>query len=383
MEVIRVDCDRKPLVDRFIQLPFSIYYGPPAEKDPRLRQGWVPPIQQDMRLQLNRRKHPYYEHSDADFFLAVDRGQDVGRLAVLENRRYNHFRGQRTAFFYYFECVEDLAVAQALFERAFEWARDRGLNKVIGPKGMGVFDGMGLLVEGFEHRAAMTMMLYNPPYYPPFVEAAGFQKEVDFVSCYLSAQDFNLPERIHSIADRVKKRGNLRVVTFPNKRALRAVADRLGRTYNETFVDNWEYVPITDNELKMVVDDLLTIADPKLIKVIMHEEDVVGFLFAFPDLSAAIQRSKGRLFPLGILRLLLEYRRTNWVILNGAGILPQFQGRGGNALLYSEMEKTIKQVNYQHADLTQIAESAVQMRRDLENLGGRPYKNHRVYARAL
>jgi hypothetical protein len=115
----------------------------------------------------------------------------------------------------------------------------------------------------------------------------------------------------------------------------------------------------------------------------MHEDDVVGFLFAFPDLSAAIQRQRGRLFPFGIIDLLLEYRRTKWVILNGAGILPQFQGRGGNALLYSEMEKTIKSTDFVHADLTQIAESAVQMRRDLENLGGIPYKNHRVYRRYL
>jgi len=240
-----------------------------------------------------------------------------------------------------------------------------------------------MLVEGFEHRAAMTMMAYNPPYYPQYAEAAGFEKEVDFVSCHLKAEQFTLPERVHSIADRVKARGSLRVVTFRNKRELRAMASKIGKTYNETFVDNWEYVPVTDAELDLVVNDLLTVADPKLIKVIMHEDDVVGFLFAFPDLSAAIQRQRGRLFPFGIIDLLLEYRRTKWVILNGAGILPQFQGRGGNALLYSEMEKTIKSTDFVHADLTQIAESAVQMRRDLENLGGIPYKNHRVYRRYL
>lgn len=117
--------------------------------------------------------------------------------------------------------------------------------------------------------------------------------------------------------------------------------------------------------------------------MILHDDDVVGFLFAFPDLSAAIQRNKGRLFPFGLVDLLLEYRRTKWVIVNGAGILPQFQGRGGNALLYSEMEKTIKQAGFAHADLTQVAETAVQMRRDLENLGGVPYKNHRVFGRGV
>ena len=128
---------------------------------------------------------------------------------------------------------------------------------------------------------------------------------------------------------------------------------------------------------------LLTVADARLIKLILHGEDIVGFLFAFPDVSAALQRCRGRLFPFGIVDLLMELRRTKWVSLNGAGILPEFQGRGGNALLYSEMEKTIRSRDFRHADLTQVAESAVQMRRDLENLGGVPYKNHRVYGREV
>lgn len=229
----------------------------------------------------------------------------------------------------------------------------------------------------------MTMMLYNPPSYPVYAEAAGFTKEVDFVSCHISAQQFTLPDRIHGIADKVKARGQLRVVTFRNKAELRAMATRIGQAYNQALVDNWEYIPIADAELEMVINDLMTVADPKLIKIIMHQEDVVGFLFAFPDLSAALQRSKGRLFPWGLIDLLREYRRTDWVIVNGAGILPQYQGRGGNALLYSEMEKTIKQAGFAHADLTQVAETAVQMRRDLESLGGVPYKNHRVYGREI
>ncbi len=127
----------------------------------------------------------------------------------------------------------------------------------------------------------------------------------------------------------------------------------------------------------------MTIADPKLIKLIAHGERVVGFLFAFPDLSAAIQRGGGRLLPFGLIDLLLEFKRTRWVAINGAGILPEFQGRGGNALLYSEMEKTVREAGFRHADLTQVAETAVQMRHDLVNLGGIPYKNHRVFIRDL
>ena len=106
-------------------------------------------------------------------------------------------------------------------------------------------------------------------------------------------------------------------------------------------------------------------------------------LFGFPDVSAALQRARGRLLPFGLVDLMLEIRRTEWMALNGAGILSEFHGRGGNALLYSEMEHTLRDYHYKHADLTQVAETAVQMRSDLVNVGGKPYKNHRVFSKRL
>jgi hypothetical protein len=333
----------------------------------------------DAETQLNRDKHPYYEHSDADFFIAQRNGEDVGRIAILENKPFNRYHETRKAQFYLFDCEDDQEAATALFNRAFEWSRERNLDQVIGPKGFGALDGYGLLVEGYEHRQIMTMMNYNYPYYQQLVENTGFEKEVDFVSCYLNADKFRLPERIHRIAQRVLQRGNLGVKCFETKKELREWAPKIGQAYNKAFVNNWEYYPLSDNEIKFILDNILSVADPRLIKVITHGDDAVGFLFGFPDLSAALQKSKGRLLPLGIFHLLIDMRRTNWIALNGAGILPEFHGRGGNALLYAEMENTIRDYKFEHADLTQVAETAVQMRHDLINLGGEPYKNHRVY----
>lgn len=374
LTVEAVDLAERAQVRRFLDLPFRLYRGHPL---------WVPPIRLDAAAMLNPAKHPFYEHSEAAFFLAVRDGRAVGRIAALENRPYNRTHDKRTAQFYLFECEPELEIARALFDRAAEWARARGLRQLVGPKGFGPLDGYGMLVEGFEFRPAMTMMNYNPPAYPQFAEALGFRKEVDFISCYLSPETFRLDERIHRIAGRAAARSGLRVIRFQTKRELRAWAARIGQAYNQAFVDNWEYYPLSEREIQFVLDNVLTVADPKLIKLIAHGERVVGFLFAFPDLSAAIQRSRGRLLPFGLLDLLLEFRRTKWVALNGAGVLPEFQGRGGNALLYSEMERTVRQAGFRHADLTQVAESAVQMRRDLVNLGGVPYKNHRVFVRDL
>lgn len=374
MLIRQIDTRRKSERNLFINLVFDLYRGHPL---------WVPPILVDAHTQLRGDQHPFYEHSEADFFLAEREGRVVGRVAALANHRYNEYHHTRQAQFYLFECIEDLEVAQALMGQVEDWAKQRGLDTIVGPKGFGALDGYGMLVEGFEFRPAMTMMNYNPPYYPQFMEAMGFEKEVDFVSCYLSADKFRLEERVHRIAQRAAKRSGLEVKRFRSKRELVALAPQIGRAYNQAFVNNWEYYPLTDNEIKFLTDNIMMIANPKLFKIIMHGEDVVGFLFGFPDVSAALQASKGRLFPFGIIRILWEFRRTKWLALNGAGILPEFHGRGGNALLYSEMEKTIRESGFLHADLTQVAETAVQMRRDLENVGGVAYKNHRVFRKEI
>ena len=374
LTIEKIDTRSRSQARRFVRIAFRLYANTPQ---------WVPPILVDHMAQLNKQKHPFYEHSEGDFFIAVRGGRDVGRIAVFENPRYNEYHGKRVAQFYFFESEEDQESAAALFQRASEWAGERKLDTLVGPKGLGPLDGYGMVVEGFEHRQMMTMMNYNFPYYPRMLEALGFEKEVDFVSCYLSADSFRLPERVHSIAERVQQRGNLRVQRFRNKRELLSWAPRIGEAYNKAFVKNWEYYPLADREIKFVVDNILTIANPRLIKIIVHDEDVVGFLFAFPDVSAAIQRSGGRLLPFGLIDLLLELRRTHWISLNGVGILPEFQGRGGNAMMYAEMENTIRSFNYEHAELTQVAETAVEMRQDLMSVGAQPYKNHRVFRKKL
>jgi hypothetical protein len=369
-----IDTSSKAQIQRFTRLPLRLYKN---------TSQWVPPIRIDHEAQLDKQKHPFYEHSQGEFFIARSGGEDVGRIAVFENQTFNQYHDSRQAQFYFFESVEDPAVAEALFNRAFDWARARGLDTLIGPKGLGALDGYGMLVEGFEHRQMMTMMNYNPAYYPPMLEALGFQKEVDFVSCYVNTETFQLPERVVSIARRVEQRGILRVQRFKDKRHLLSWAGRIGEAYNKAFINNWEYYPLTEREIKFVVDNIMTVADPKLIKVIVHGEEVVGFLFGFPDISPAIQRSRGRLLPFGLVDMLLEMRRTRWISLNGAGILPEFQGRGGNALLYGEMVDTLTGYNFKHGEMTQVAETASTMRADLINLGGIPYKNHRVFCKSL
>jgi hypothetical protein len=374
LTIHKIDAASKSDVRRFVDLPFRLYAHTPQ---------WVPPLKSDIALALNRNQHPFHEHSEVDFFIASRDSCDVGRIAALENRPFNKYHGTRQAQFYFFECEDDPEAAQLLFSCVMDWARRRQLTELVGPKGLGPFDGYGILVEGFEHRQMMTMMNYNPPSYPRLIETLGFQKEVDFISAYIRKDRFRMPERIERTVAHVERTGSFQILRFKSKRDLLKHVPRIARAYNRSFVHNWEYYPLSDRETDFLVQNLLLIANPDLIKVIVYKDNIVGFLLAFPDISAALQRIRGRLFPLGILRLLVEMRRTIWVSFNGVGILPEFHGRGGNALLYHEMARTVLQSRFLHTEFTQIAETAVQMRRDLVALGAQPYKSHRVYGISL
>lgn len=375
LTIEKVDTDNKEQVKRFVELPYRLYKDCPQ---------WVPPLYADSYLPLNRKKHPFFEHSEADFFLASRDGEIVGRICAANNKPFNEYHQTNKAHFYAFDAIDDLDVARSLFDAAIGWAKERGPDILIGPKGLSPFDGYGVLIEGFEYRQMMTMMNYNYDYYPKLIETLGFEKEVDFVSCYLPAGSFKIPERVENIAKRVMERGGLTVKKFKNKRELIQWAPRIGAAYNKAFIHNWEYYPFTPGDIQYAVDNIFLIADPRLIKIILHGDEIVGFLFAFPDVSAALQRAKGRLFPFGLFDLLLEMKRTKMISGNGMGILPEFQGTGGNALLYYEMGKTVLGFNqFEHVEMTQVAETTKQMRADLKNLNGVEYKNHRVYRKQI
>ncbi|NLF00280.1 MAG: hypothetical protein GX601_04810 [Anaerolineales bacterium] len=373
MRIIRLDPSNQRQLRQYIELPFRLY---------QRNALWVPPLVGEVRDQLDPQRHPFYQHSEAAFFLAYNGEEAVGRLAVLDNANHTRATGQRTAFFYHFESIPDRAVSRGLFDAAFDWARGRGLETVWGPQGFLAGDGKGLLVDGFEHRPAMGIA-YNYPYYGELVEDAGFGKQVDLISCYVD-RDISLPERYLQMAEKIRQRGGLRAVRFRSKAELRAVVDQVVAAYNQSFTEIQGFVPITQGEENAIAARILAVADPTLIKVLMRGEEIVGFVLAYPDLSAAVQRCRGQLWPLGWYHLMREARQTQWINFNGGGILPEFRGLGGNALLYAELYDTlIGRTQFQYGDLVQVQETNTRMIQELEALRFRPYKRHRIYSRSL
>jgi len=373
MQIIQIDPNDRRQVKQFLDLPFHLYQDIPQ---------WVPPLETDARSVFNMRKHPFYRKGEAAFFVATNNISSVyGRLAVLNDQSYNAYNQTRTAFFYLFECENDEVVADGLFAAAFTWARGQGLDCVYGPKGFSLFDGLGILVRGFELRPAFGLP-YNLSYYPDLIERQGFISVGESVSGYLD-ETMHFPDNVFQIANLIKERRGLSVPLLKNRRELRAIIPKLKQLYNDSIQDTPGNAPISDEDIQAIADQMFWFADPRLIKIVMKGDQPVGFCFAYPDISAALQRTKGRLLPFGWVDMLLELRRTKWININGAGMASGYRGVGGTALLFSEMYKSVSESRYRFADIVQVGEENDKMQREMRDFGIKFYKSHRIYEKKL
>ncbi|MBP8996772.1 MAG: hypothetical protein KBG10_00635 [Anaerolineaceae bacterium] len=371
MEIRKLEKGNAEDIKLFKQLPTRIYQG---------NRFWVPPLPGEIESVLGLNKHPFYAHSEADFFIAEDKGNCLGRIAVLHNRNFCEYHQVKTGFFYFFESIEDSNVANRLFNTAEDWCRERGLTQLMGPRGFLRSNGMGLLVEGFDQLPAVGIP-YNPPYYKELIEASGFIKSHDHLSGYL---DHHPDSKIHLIAAKVLSRGNFRVLSFKKKDQLLEWLPLIEDTQKKAFAANPNEYPSSPEELALQAQNILAITDPKFIKIILHQNDVAGFIIAYPNLNQALIRCKGKLFPFGWMFLLHEKQHPTILDINGVGLLPQYQGLGGNALLYSELDKVVTlSRRIKRAEIVQVDERNLRSMSDLEALGIRFSKIHRTYSKAL
>lgn len=367
-----IDTNDKKDVRRFIQFPFDLYKDSPY---------WVPPMLSDMRFNLDRSRHPTYRHADVDFILVESEGQVLGRIAVIHNRHHNEYQHKKTAFFYYLDVVEDIQVARSLFQAAFDWANMRELDEIYGPHGLLRFDGSGLLVKGFEYRPALGIP-YNYPYYDAFVLDSGFEKATEYLSGYLSS-DYEVPKKVMLVAEKVKERKGYTIKTFQSKKEMWQWVDRVGEIFNTAFVHQREFYPITPEEMGVIARNIISVAAPGLIKMVMKGDEIIGFIISYPDIGAALRKVKGRLWPFGWLRLLRAQKTTKDLDLNGIGMLPGYQGMGATALLYTELYKSGKPMGFEYAETVQVDEHNFLSKSENEENNITWHKAHRCYFRKL
>ncbi|MDX9864494.1 MAG: hypothetical protein RBT34_06795 [Anaerolineaceae bacterium] len=330
---------------------------------------------------MDRKKHPFYQHSDAAFLLAESEGVPVGRIAILHQRNYSAFHKAQYGFFYYFDVINDRQTSRALFETAIQWARSRGIKYILGPKGFARSSGIGLLIEGFDYLPAVGMN-YNYPYYQRFVEDAGFTKWTDHLSGYMTTGQ-QIDPRIHEAAAKVRQRKHFKVISFQTKREMRAMIPAINIVNQEAFQSNPGYYPSTPAEFDMLAKNMIQILEPGLPKLIMKDDEVAGFVIAYKNISRGIQKSKGKMWPFGWIALLRDKKQSRLIDINGVGLLPKHQGLGANALLYSELEKSIRSSGCEIAEFVQIDEQNFKSKSDMERIGVTWHKRHRTYQLSL
>jgi hypothetical protein len=357
---------------QFIRLPWKIY-----REDPY----WVPPLLLDMKNLLDRAKYPFFLHSSADFFLARRNGEWVGRIAAILNNNHNSFQNERTAFWGFFESVNDQEVASALLEQAAQWGRVRGMLRLRGPMNYSTNETAGLLIEGFDSSPCI-MMPHNPPYYVNLVEGSGFAKAMDLYAWFLLTEK-GLSPKILRVGERVLKDQDIRVRSI-NMKKFWSDVEIIKGIYNDAWSTNWGFVPMTDAEFEHLAKDLKMVVDPRVLLIAEKDGEPVAFSLALPDVNLALKKINGRLFPFGLPLLLYHARRVRQVRVLALGISKKVQNWNGlGAALYYESFRRGVDAGYRSCEFSWTLENNDLINRSMQLFGAHIYKKYRIYEKAL
>jgi len=366
VSVMTVSSDKDLM--RFIKLPWKLYRDDP---------NWVPPLIMDQKTLLSRAKNPFYEHASVEYFLAHRDGELVGRIAAIHDRSYMEVQRENVGFFGFYESIDDQSVADALFAAARAWLADRHVVAMRGPTNPSTNDSLGLLIDAFD-RPPVVMMPYNRSYYPRLFETAGLVKSKDLLAYWL-AEDKMKIERLDRFVELLKKRHNLTLRPLNLKRFDEEI-DLVKLIYNDAWEKNWGFVPWTDAELEHLGRELKPVADPELVMFAYKDDDPAGFSLSLPDLfQALIHVKSGRLFPLGLLKLLYWQRRIDQVRVLAMGIRTKYRGLGIDALFYHRTFRYAETKGQQRGECSWILEDNYAMRSAMEKMGGYVYKTYRLY----
>jgi GNAT superfamily N-acetyltransferase len=362
---------------RFVKLPFRLH---------RESEQWVAPLVFERMQFLDRKKNPWFEHGEAEYFLAERDGESVGRITAQVDSRWDEFQGGEDAMFGFFEVAEDPEVVRALFDAAAEWARERGRERLLGPMDFTTNDEIGILIEGFE-RAPMILEPWHPPYYQRLIEAEGFGKAMDVLMWELRMGELKEGEKVDpSIHEAAEKALHDEGITIRNmrKREMAGEVRRFMDVYNEAWGDNWGFVPITDAEVEFQAKNLKQVLDEEWTFMAEKDGEVIGAALTLPDINQVLAGMNGRLLPFGWARFLLGKRKIDRLRVFALGVKHDYRHTGVAAGLYLEHIKMAALPDkIKWGEMGWILETNKPMNRAMEGMGGKIVKKYRLYERSL
>lgn len=363
----------------FLNLPWKLY-----SRDPL----WVPPLKASMRALLDVEHHPFYqggEGAEAEFFLAWEGRDPIGRVAAIENHAFNSFQGEKVVHFGFFECVERHDVARALISAVESWAKARGINRILGPFNPSTNYECGLLVDGF-NRPPVIMMTYNPAYYVSLFEKAGLKKAKDLLAYISKVEDQSL-SRLERLAERTRKRHPELETRGADLSHFEGELEAFKAIYNQAWERNWGFVPMNEGEIQAMARELRPSLAPELLRFAFIDGEPAGFILALPDWNPVLKDLGGVPWrhPIRTIRHLLRTRPTDLegLRLITMGVREEFRMRGIEGVLIAESLKIALEMGYHWCEYSWILEDNELTKRAVRLMDGELYKTYRIYEKKL
>lgn len=357
---------------KFIYFPEEVHKNDPT---------WLPPIYMDEWELFDDKKNKSYQYADTILCLAYRGKKIVGRVMGIINRRYNEIHNEQHGRFCFMECFEDQDVVHELIKKIENWAKERGMVKLVGPLAFSDKDPQGFQIEGFEYPKFIVCPT-NDSYLPEMIGVEGYTKHRDLVN-YLAKTPEDLPEVYKKILTRVSENKDYKIVEFKTKKELKPYVVPALELMNQTFMEIYGFVPLKDQEKQELASRYMMILDPKFIKVIEAKDGLIGFAIGIPDISEGIRKAGGKLFPFGIFRIIRELKRSKKLLMLLGGVRKDYRGKGIDVL----MAVKILQSGIEHKmgliDLHLVLETNTKMRAECERIGGKIIKRFRIYQKDL
>lgn len=367
----------KKELKQFIRFNYEFYKDNPYS---------VPDLYSDMVATFSKGKNAAFEFCEADYFLAYKDGKIVGRIAGIINHKANKVWNKKEVRFGWIDFIDDLEVSSALLNTVEEWGKDKGMEHIQGPLGFTDFDAEGMLVEGFDQLGTMAT-IYNYPYYPEHMEKLGYEKDADWVEYKIFIPDA-IPDKHRRISELVQKKYNLRIKKYTSSKKL---SDEQGQAIfelmNEAYKDFYGYSPLSQKQIDQYVEKYLPILDLRMVTVVVDAEDkLVAVGLSMPSLAEALQKGKGKLFPFGwfyLLKALFMKRRAKMLELLLVAVKPEYQNKGVNALLFSDLIPIYQKLGFIFAESNPELEENGKVQAQWEYFETQQHKRRRAFTRKL
>lgn len=341
---------------------------------------YVHPIYSDKLKFIDPDKGVFFEFGQADYFIAYNDGKPVGRIAALTDSRYEKYHDSHTGFFGFFECINDQRVADALYGAATDWVRQKGKSKILGPMSFTLYDESAFLYHGFDS-LPVVMLPYNHDYYIQLTEKAGFKKAIDWYA-FLVKKDVEIKPVFYKIRDRVLRQQGLEIKKLDMKKFDQAVQD-VGLIFRDAWMENWGHVPFSDSQLAHLAKELKQVVVPEITYLAYLNGQCIGFMLNIWDANPALKKADGKLFPLGLVKILLEMKKVKRIRTIAMGVLKEYRHRGIDVTFYLNAYEEGVKMGIEESECSVIVETNVRMIGALEDLDADRYKTYRFYEKEI